>query len=111
MQGGFWPSAVASLNVSTVNDAPIVDLNGAPAGSSATLNYLVSNSATLIAPSATVADIDSANFGGGSLRVAITQNGTVSDQLSIATDSVVTITNGGVFVSGVKVGTILTGHT
>ncbi|WP_210212153.1 hypothetical protein [Mesorhizobium sp. M8A.F.Ca.ET.057.01.1.1] len=99
-------SASVTINVAAVNDAPVLDLNGAAGGTSATLTYSPGGSAARIAPSATVTDIDSSKFGGGSLRVSITQNKAVSDQLTISTDASVTISNGSVFVAGIKVGTV-----
>ncbi|TPL71193.1 hypothetical protein FJ941_28830, partial [Mesorhizobium sp. B2-3-13] len=99
-------SASVTINVAAVNDAPILDLNGAAGGTSTTLSYSPGGSAARIAPSATVADIDSSKFGGGSLRVSITQNKAVSDQITISTDASVTISNGSVFVAGIKVGTV-----
>ncbi|BCG75459.1 hypothetical protein MesoLj113a_66170 [Mesorhizobium sp. 113-1-2] len=106
-QGGVSSSTGAvTINVAAVNDAPVVDLNGAASGTSGTLNYSPGGSAAKIAPSATITDIDSTKFSGGSLRVSITQNKATSDQLTIATDASVTISNGSVFVSGTKVGAV-----
>ncbi|RWC29969.1 MAG: hypothetical protein EOS27_14040 [Mesorhizobium sp.] len=104
--GGISSPASATINVAPVNDAPIIDLNGPAAGASAVTTYAVSGPAKLIAPAATVTDIDSAKFSNGSLKVSITQNKSASDQLKIVTDATVTISNGAVFVSGVKVGTV-----
>ncbi|WP_354067025.1 hypothetical protein [Bradyrhizobium sp. OAE829] len=109
-QGGVSVPAVASLTVSSVNDAPILDLNGSAAGSSAIANYSVNGPATLIAPAAIVTDVDSTNFGGGSLKIAVAQAAS-TDKLSIATDATVSVSNGNIFVGGVKVGTILAGQT
>src|SRR6266540_3877855 len=105
-QGGTSSAASATITVLAVNDAPVFDLNGPATGNSAVLSYTTSSPAALIAPAATVSDIDSANFEGGSLNIAITQNGQASDQLSIAADSTVTIVNGSVYVNGVKIGAI-----
>lgn len=106
-QGGVSSSSASvTLNVAAVNDAPVVDLNGSAGGTSATLAYSAGGPAARIAPSAVVTDIDSSKFSGGSLRVAITQNKAVSDQLTISTDASVTVSGGSVFVAGVKVGTI-----
>ncbi|BCH07959.1 hypothetical protein MesoLj131c_22170 [Mesorhizobium sp. 131-3-5] len=106
-QGGVSSSTGSiTINVTAVNDAPVVDLNGAASGTSASLNYSPGGAAAKIAPSATVTDIDSSKFGGGSLRVSITQNKATSDQLTIATDATVTVSNGSVFVAGTKVGAV-----
>ncbi|TIT37623.1 MAG: adhesin [Mesorhizobium sp.] len=76
-------SQLITVTIHGANDAPVVDLNGASAGFSTTLNYTAGSAATAIAPAGTVTDIDSANFGGGSLTVAFTANGTSADQLAI----------------------------
>ena len=60
-----------TINVIPVNDAPVVDLNGAATGTSTTVNYTENDALSVIAPSAIVTDIDSTDFNGGSLRVAI----------------------------------------
>jgi hypothetical protein len=105
-QNAISPTAGVTIRIAGVNDAPVLDLTGADSSSSATLNYVSVGSAVPIAPSAAVSDIDSVNFGGGTLRVSITQNGTTADQLSVTTDTIVSIANGSVFVNGTKVGTI-----
>src|SRR5262249_45339620 len=91
----------ANISVTTVNDAPVLDLKAAT-------GIFYDNPVTKIAPSGTVVDSDSANFGGGSLRVAFTQNGTSTDQLQIVTDTIVTLTGAGgttVKVNGTSIGT------
>ncbi|TPN94158.1 VCBS domain-containing protein, partial [Mesorhizobium sp. B1-1-5] len=71
------------IDILGTNDAPEIDLNGAPTGNSTSLNYTAGSAATVIAPATTITDIDSPDFGGGSLTVAFTANGTSADQLSI----------------------------
>jgi VCBS repeat-containing protein len=80
---GGTMSTNLTVTVFGTNDAPVIDLNGAGAGASTSLNYTAGSAATAIAPSATVADIDSTDFNGGSLTVAFTANGTSTDQLTI----------------------------
>ena len=65
-----------TLDVTGVNEAPVVV-------SGATLNYTENDAPTAISPAATVADIDSTDFNGGSLTVSFTANGTADDQLTI----------------------------
>ncbi|MEA3002803.1 MAG: hypothetical protein QOH81_1591, partial [Sphingomonadales bacterium] len=83
------PSAPAPLRLTTLiaaivtPAAPVVDLNGAAGGTSATLDYTENQSLTPIAPGATVTDADSANFDTGVLTVAFTANGTADDRLQI----------------------------
>ncbi|MET3597051.1 VCBS repeat-containing protein, partial [Mesorhizobium shonense] len=72
-----------TVTINGTNDAPVIDLNGASAGTSTSINYTAGSAATAIAPSGTVTDIDSADFNGGSLTVAFTSNGTSADQLAI----------------------------
>uniref|UniRef100_UPI00048148A7 beta strand repeat-containing protein n=1 Tax=Mesorhizobium sp. WSM3224 TaxID=1040986 RepID=UPI00048148A7 len=70
------------VTITGTNDAPVIDLNG-PSPGSTTLNYTTGATATAIAPTGTVTDIDSADFNGGSLTVAFSTNGTSADQLTI----------------------------
>ena len=96
----------ASISITRVNDAPVLDLNGAAAGTGATLAYRTGDAPAKFAALASVADIDSANFGGGSLRVALTANGSASDQLRIITDAAVTLSGTTVRVNGTSIGSI-----
>jgi hypothetical protein len=54
----------ARLTIAPVNDAPLLTLSGS-------VGYVRNAPAVVLAPNATVADIDSANFDGGELRVRI----------------------------------------
>ncbi|MEI9412604.1 VCBS domain-containing protein, partial [Mesorhizobium salmacidum] len=71
------------IDILGTNDAPALDLNGGSSGTSTSINYTAGSAGAAIAPSGTVTDIDSADFGGGSLTVAFTTNGTAADQLTI----------------------------
>uniref|UniRef100_UPI001872DA2F Ig-like domain-containing protein n=1 Tax=Bradyrhizobium yuanmingense TaxID=108015 RepID=UPI001872DA2F len=106
--------AFAAIGVTGVNDPPVVDLNGVAMGTSATLHYKIGDPLTALAPTATVGDLDSANFGGGSLHVDITQNGVRSDRLAIRTDSVVSVTGApnkaSVKINGTTIGTVSGGN-
>ncbi|MEZ5658211.1 MAG: hypothetical protein R3E83_06675 [Burkholderiaceae bacterium] len=65
------------VTVTAVNDAPTL-------GISATLPPSLENGATsILDPAATVIDIDSPDFDGGQLTIAITSNATSQDQLQI----------------------------
>jgi len=64
-------------------EAPILDLNGGGAGTSETLAYIENQTARKITPSATISDVDSANFGGGVLTLTFTANGTDDDRLVV----------------------------
>ncbi|WP_210210397.1 tandem-95 repeat protein [Rhodopseudomonas thermotolerans] len=65
-----------SLTVYPGNDAPVITGIG-------TLAYEENMGPTVIAPSVTVVDSDSANFAGGSLTVALTANGASYDSLML----------------------------
>ncbi len=70
-----------------LNTAPIITLPGPP------VNYNENDPATVIDSTATVVDVDSANFNRGTLTVSFSAGGTVNDQLSLV-EGVVTIMNG-----------------
>jgi large repetitive protein len=72
-----------------LDNPPVVDLNGATAGTGATLNYTENDAATAIAPTGTTTDSDSPDFSGGSLTVHFSANGGAEDQLSILTDNTI----------------------
>ncbi|WP_294356828.1 VCBS domain-containing protein [uncultured Sphingomonas sp.] len=91
-----------TITVTAVNDAPVVDLNGAGAGTSAALAYTENQVATAIAPGATVTDVDSANFDGGTLTVAFTAGSAGEDQLSLLSSSTLQA-SGGVILTGQQV--------
>ena len=99
----------ANISITPVNDAPVLDLNGnAGAGTAGAISYAIGNPVTKIASLGTVFDADSANFSGGSLHVAFTENGTATDQLKIVTDAIVTLTGAGgttIKVNGTSIGT------
>ncbi|ARQ13735.1 PAP2 haloperoxidase-like superfamily protein (plasmid) [Rhizobium etli] len=95
-----------SVTIKRVNDAPELDLNGGARGSSVSLSYLENEPLKLIAPSATLLDIDSSNFDNGSLRVSFEANGSSSDQLAVKTDSVVALSGSSVSVNGIVIGAV-----
>jgi hypothetical protein len=69
--------------VAAINDSPAVDLNGAGVGTSATLNYAENGAAAAIAPGGAIIDVDTTDFGGGSLWVTITNGLNAEDMLSV----------------------------
>ncbi|KRD96089.1 hypothetical protein ASE63_11730 [Bosea sp. Root381] len=95
----------ASISITRVNDVPVLDLNGAAAGTGVALSHQTGAPLVKLAALATLADIDSANFGGGSLRVGFTENGSAGDQLRIMTDATVTLSGTTVRVNGTSIGT------
>jgi hypothetical protein len=74
--GGTSAAVTKTMSVITVNDRPALTLSG-------TLGYQRNSSPIVLAPNATVTDVDSANFGGGSLRVRIVQGGGNNNTLAI----------------------------
>src|SRR5262249_59302517 len=89
------------------NDPPVVDLNGAAAGTGNALSYTENQAATAIATNtAFVTDVDSADFNGGSLTVSFGATGHAEDQLTILTDATVTVAGGTVSVGGNAIGTV-----
>ena len=104
--GSLTDTQTITVKVNNVNEAPVVDLDGAAPSNSVALAYAANNPLRVIAPSATVADVDSPNFNGGSLRVSFSQNGTANDQLAIKTDATVTLSGGSVKIGGTVIGTV-----
>ncbi|MBZ9697060.1 VCBS domain-containing protein, partial [Mesorhizobium sp. CO1-1-9] len=106
-------SQVITVTIHGTNDAPVVDLNGASAGFSTTLNYTAGSAAAAIAPAGTVTDIDSINFGGGSLTVGFTANGALTDQLTIQNQAPgagqITVSGNSVSYGGTLIGTFTGG--
>ena len=106
-------SVLLSQGVTAVNDAPTsTGLQGdsvtttEPAGTGSVVPNVFIDAGS----NATLADIDNANFSGGSLRFAITSGkDTTQDQLNIDTTGVVTIAAGTVSVSGTAIGTVTGG--
>ena len=64
-------SATVSIIVNAVNDAPVVDLNGADAGENAAATFTEDGSPTILAPGATVTDVDDANLIAASVQLTI----------------------------------------
>ena len=87
------------------NDPPVIDLNGADPGTSASLSYAEGQPVTPVAPTATVTDPDSpADFAGGTLTVAITTGGNPSDALRLT--GAFTVEDGDLIYAGsIMVGT------
>ena len=95
-----------------VNEAPVLDLNGTGAGRDVTLHYTEQQAATPIAPAAIVLDVDSADFNGGSLRVAQTLSAG-SDRLTIENVGTaagqISVSGNTVSYQGVSIGTFTGG--
>jgi choice-of-anchor C domain-containing protein len=100
VQGTQYSAGTVALTetVNPVNDPAVLDLNGAAAGTSTTASYTEGHTYTVIAPSATVSDVDMSNYDNGVLTLAFTANGTVDDQLVILDQGA--MNTGNVSVSG-----------
>jgi len=75
--GGTSLLHTKTINVTAVNDAPVIG------GFDGAISYRANASATLLDVDATVADVDSANIGGGQLTVSLTANAQSTDRLEI----------------------------
>lgn len=87
-----------TVTVAGTNDAPVVTAGG-------TLAYTEGEAATAIDAAATVADIDSADFNGGSLTVGFGATGTAADQLGILTQGQISTSGANVLFAGNTIGT------
>jgi predicted outer membrane repeat protein len=95
--GGTSATSTKSINVKPVNDKPVLG------GISGSVGYVHNAAAIVVAGSATVTDVDSANFGGGRLRVRI-DAADASNRLAIAGGFTVDASNN-VKLNGVTIGT------
>jgi predicted outer membrane repeat protein len=96
--GGVAARRFKQLSVVPVNDAP--KLTGAT-----TRNYTLNDpNGVALTPSATVTDVDSANFFNGTLRVAIVSGDNAANRLFVGGSF--TKTGDDIFLNGVKVGTL-----
>jgi hypothetical protein len=95
--GGTSATQTRSIDVTPVNDAPVLT-NGSNASygeDSGTTPFLT----------ATLTDIDSADFNGGTLTFGITSGGDGTDVLRLVILNGVTVSGSNVYVDGVLVGT------
>ncbi len=88
---GALPSSTpvqVTVQVTPTNDPPVA------AGVPATLPYTENDPATLVAPAATVTDIDSADFDTGTFIASFISGGTADDQLTIRNSGSITTAPG-----------------
>ena len=97
----------AIVSVVPVNDAPVVSLYAA--GSNPFLNYVENAAATALVPTASLTDVDSRNFAGGTIKVEFSANGSADDRLSIMVQGnglgQIGITGSYVTYGGIAIGT------
>jgi hypothetical protein len=86
----------AALTVQSVNDNPLLNITGS-------VGYKLNASPILLAPYARVSDVDSPNFGGGTLRVSIGAGSDASNRLEIG--GLFTVTKNKVLYGGLQIGT------
>jgi hypothetical protein len=92
-------SESATLTVTPVNDKPVLTLSG-------TIGYVHDKPPITLAPGAGVQDVDSANFGGGRLRVRITDGASSTNRLSIGFGFTVDA-NSNVLQAGIVIGKLV----
>jgi VCBS repeat-containing protein len=90
------------------NLAPEVDLNGAAAGTGASLAYTENDPVTAIAPDATATDADSLDLDHGSLTIAFTAGATADDQLRVVSGDFV-VEESDLYYQNLLVGTVAGG--
>jgi hypothetical protein len=95
--GGTSAAANATVNVSAVNDPPILTFPSPPA------QYLAGNSAVLIDAGATITDVDTTLFAGAGLAVAIA-NAQPGDQVSILSGGTIDVVGSDVRYNGTVFG-------
>ncbi|WP_445372870.1 putative Ig domain-containing protein [Methylomonas sp. HW2-6] len=96
-----------TLTVTNVNDAPVLNLTNT------VFNFVEGASHVRIGSSATLADVDSSDFAGGTLTATISGNGTADDRLFLVTQGSgpgqVQVVNANVFIDGNLVATTVGG--
>jgi subtilisin-like proprotein convertase family protein len=98
--GGTSATVVKNVQVRPINDPPVLTLSGS-------IGYAINTPPILIATSATVSDVDNANFNTGKLTVSITTGSESKNVLSIG--GAFTVANNQVSVGGVVIGTLNAG--
>jgi serine protease len=107
-RGGRFAETAFTITVTDVNDAPVIG------GVSGPVTY-VENGVVAPAPAATVLDVDSADFAGGTLTVRVAANANATDRLAIRNDGTdagqVGVAGTVVSYGGVAVGTVAGGSS
>jgi Ca2+-binding RTX toxin-like protein len=80
--GALTASATATIDITPVNDAPVLDLDPSSPGNDATASFSEGDSPLTLAPAAALTD-DNSSFDGATLTVTFANNGSVDDQLTV----------------------------
>ncbi|MBL8435402.1 MAG: VCBS domain-containing protein, partial [Zoogloea sp.] len=75
--GALAASGSSTVNIAAVNDAPVITFVSGNA------NYPENAGAVIVAPAATVSDVDSTDFAGGRLVVSFSANGQPEDRIAV----------------------------
>lgn len=93
-----------NVTVTAVNDAPVIGNVGAP------VSYTENATQLIMAPAATLVDVDSVNLAGGVLTVTLTANGASNDILAVRSQGtgtgLISVSGTSVRYSGTQIGTL-----
>lgn len=97
-------SLVSTVNITAVDDAPVID------GFDATVTYPANSKAVVLDSNATVTDVDTARFNQGALTVHLTANGETGDRLEIRpVTRLIGVTGSNLTYRGTVIGTVAGG--
>ena len=96
--GSLTDTAVLTVTINGANDAPVLDLNGAAAGNDATASF-TEQTPVVIAPAATVTDVDSANLSSLTATLAARPDGNTAESLSLNASAASAASGAGLSVS------------
>ncbi len=91
-------TAIATINVTAVNDAPVVDLNAGGAGQDVTTAF-TEQTPVLIAPVGTLTDVDSANLTALTVTLTTRPDGNAVESLSLNAAATTAASGAGLTVS------------
>ena len=90
--------AVLTVTINGANDAPVLDLNGATAGNNATAIF-TEQTPVVIAPAATVTDVDSANLSSLTATLTARPDGNATESLALNASAASAASGAGLTVS------------
>ena len=80
--GALTYSATATIDITPINDAPVLDLDVVSPGNDAAASFTEGDSPLTLAPDAVLTD-DNSSFDGATLTITFTANGSTDDQLTV----------------------------